>query len=258
MGKVRTYLSQTFRRPITNRFVKPKMTPEAREYLDNFSNILETTLNSCDELFESNKDKPMLEFIQEISPRITKISIEQKQDLMYLPFHAMLYLITKKLQPNIALETGVQIGGSTHSILKAMHQNDYGRLYSVDIGKFMAYNHKYVSRIAPLVTLEEEPYWNFVLGNSQKTLPDLVKKIGMMDLFCAGHTHTYKVQKDEGDLCWSLIKRGGVFVLDRNDHNQNKYLNEFLDRNIHQVEFYQTYKEAKATEPFEFTVVLKK
>ncbi len=234
------------------------MTIEARQYIDNFSNILETTLNSCDELFESNKDKPMLQFIEEISPRITKISIEQKQDLMYLPFHAMLYLLTKKLKPDIALETGVQIGGSTHAILKAMKENKNGTLHSVDIGKWFDHKGKYVSRIAPLVRIDEKKHWNLICGNSQKTLPDLVKKIGMMDLFCAGHTHTYKVQKDEGELCWSLIKRGGVFVLDRADNNKNKYLNEFLDRHIHQVAFYQTYKEAKATEPFEFTVVLKK
>jgi len=212
MGKLRTYLSQNFRRPITNRFVKPKMTPEARNYLDNFSRVLDSTLSSCDQLFEYNKDKPMKEFIKAISPTITKISIEQTQDLMYLPFHTMLYLITKKLKPNIALETGVQVGGSTHSILKAMLENNKGILHSVDIGKFLAYNKKYVAPIAPLVTTDENAHWKFILGNSQKTLPDLVDRIGIIDLFCAGHTHTYKVQKHEGELCWSLIRNGGLFV----------------------------------------------
>jgi len=65
MGKIRTYLYQTFKKPVTNRFTKPKMTPEARQYIDNFSNILETTLDSSDELFESNKHKPMLQFLEE-------------------------------------------------------------------------------------------------------------------------------------------------------------------------------------------------
>lgn len=258
MGKIRTYLSQNLRRPITNRMIKTKMTPEAKSFLDNFSRTLDNVLNSCDTLFKQYKDKPMREFLIEVSPRITKISVEQTQNLMYLPFHSMLYLITKKLKPDLALETGVQIGGSTHCILRAMHENNYGKLYSVDIGKFWTHDHKYVASIAPLVTEHEKPYWNFILGNSQKTLPNLVKKIGQMDLFCAGHTHTYEVQENEGELCWSFIKRGGVFVLDRPDWNQNKYLNEFLERYGDEVAFHQTYKEAKASDTLEFTVILKK
>ena len=258
MGKLRTFLSQNFRRPITNRFVKPEMTPEARNYLDNFSKILNSTLNSCDELFEYTKDKPMKEFIKAISPTITKISIEQNQDLMYLPFHTMLYLLTKKLKPDIAVETGVQIGGSTHAILKAMTENSRGVLHSVDIGKFFVHDYKHVAHIAPLVTTEEEKHWKFTCGNSQKVLPSLVNKIGMFDLFCAGHTHTYEIQKHEGELCWSHIRDGGIFVLDRADNNDNRYLNEFLDKYSSEVDFHRTYKEGRASAGLEFTVILKK
>jgi len=257
MTKLKEHLSH-LRRPITNRFVKPKMTNEARKYLDNFSNKLNASLNSCTELLQSNLQKPMKEFLQQVSPTIDKIAVGQKEELMYLPFHTMLYLITKKLQPEISVETGVQIGGSTYSILRGMEENNKGKLYSIDIGRFFAHNGKFVSLIAPLVTEPQKPFWKFVCGNAEKVLSNVITPLSKLDFFCAGHSHTYKVQKFEGELAWPHIRKGGVFVLDRADNNDNRYLNEFLDKYSNEVDFHRTYKEGRSSAGLEFTVILKK
>jgi len=257
MTKLKDHLSH-LRRPITNRFVKPKMTNEAREYLDNLSNKLNASLNSCNELLQTNLQKPMKEFLQEISPTIDKIAVEQKEELMYLPFHTMMYLITKKLQPEIAVETGVQIGGSTHSILRGMKENKKGRLFSIDIGKFFEYNGKFVAPIAPLVTESEKPFWKFICGDAKKALGKVIGPLPKLDLFCAGHSHTYEVQKHEGEHTWPHIRNGGIFVLDRADNNDNKYLNEFLNKYSNEVDFHRTYKEGRDSDKLEFTVILKK
>jgi len=257
MTNVKEFLSH-IRRPITNKYVKPKMTKEAKEYLDNFSKRLNISLDSCNELLQSHLQKSTKEFLQTVSSTIDKIAVEQKEEMMYLPFHTMLYLITKKLQPEISVETGVQIGGSTYSILRGMEENNKGKLYSIDIGRFFEYNGKFVTPIAPLVTESQKPFWKFVCGNAEKVLSHVIAPLSKLDFFCAGHSHTYKVQKFEGELAWPHIRKGGIFVLDRADNNNNRYLNEFLDKYSSEVNFHRTYKEGRASDGYEFTVILKK
>lgn len=263
MSKLRTFLSQNFKRPITNRFVKPEMTKEAQEFLSSYKKWLNNAINEANLEQTSYTNLPTKQFLKKISPFINEMSIKQdkegKKELgLYLPIHTMLYLICKKIKPEKVVETGVEKGGSTYMILKALHENNKGKLWSIDIGKFFAYNRKFVAPIGPLVEDNLKSQWEFVCGNAQKILGSTFKKVGKVDLFMAGQGHTYKVQKHEGDAGWKYLKNGGIFLLDRPDWNDGKYFTEFLEQNKDQIEFYKTYKEGRASDSLEFTVILKK
>lgn len=124
---------------------------------------------------------------------------------------------------------------------------------------FPRYNGKFVASIGSLIDDDLKSEWNFVCGNAQKILESsLKKKVGKVDLFIAGQGHTYEVQKHEGKYGWEYLKNGGIFVLDRPDWNDNKFLNEFLEQHKDKVEFCQSYKEGSTSDPFEFKVILKK
>jgi len=249
--------------PFTNRYTKPEMTTEAQEFLSSYKMWLNTVIKEANLEYTHCKNLPIKEFLKEISSFINDISIKQekegKKELdLYLPVHTMLYLLCKKIKPEKVVETGVEKGGSTYMILKALNENNTGKLWSIDIGKLFVYNRKFVAPIGPLVEDNLKSQWEFVCGNAQKILGSTFKKVGKVDLFMAGQGHTYEVQNHEGEVGWKYLKSGGIFLLDRPDWNDNKYFNEFLARYKDEIDFYQSYKEGSANDPFEFTVILKK
>lgn len=48
-------------------------------------------------------------------------------------FRLLIYVLVRKFKPEIVIETGVASGASTAFILCAMHQNNKGSLYSIDL-----------------------------------------------------------------------------------------------------------------------------
>jgi len=258
--RIKRELFKKFKAPLANKLFSPKMTKEANDFLEDYTEQLHLELCEGITFNEGlSKTLTMKEYLEVISPLISQISMRQKNKIHYLPIQVMLYFITKKLQPETAVETGVEKGGSTYMILKVMNEIDKGILYSIDIEKYYKYNGKYVSQIAPLVREDLKIRWRFICGDAQKETPELLANIkGGIDLFLAGQSHTYEIQEQEGELAWGHLVGGGVFILDRPDANNHKYLDEFLSNHHDEIDFVKTYKEGRYADSLEFTVVLKK
>lgn len=242
---------------------KVKMTPEAAKFIAEYREWLGRCIDKADEYLAAHEECDVLETLKGSKDLMDELAELQeksgKPDLdLYLPIHTMLYLICRKLRPQRVVETGVEKGGSSHMILQALDKNSHGRLWSIDIGSVFVHKGHIVSNIGPLVEDRTKSRWNLIKGDAQKVMGGVLAETGEVDMFCAGQGHTYKVQKDEGGHAWPSLRSGGVFVLDRADWNDNKYLGEFMAEHSDSVAWHETYKEGSSADPFEFTVIVKK
>ena len=75
-----------------------------------------------------------------------------KYDLGGGGFYPLLFFIVKYIKPNIVVETGVAAGFSSYAILKAIDENNKGRLYSSDFPYFRIPNpERFIGIIIPEV-----------------------------------------------------------------------------------------------------------
>ena len=241
----------------------PSMTVEADRFVTKYRKVLDATAREADAFLADNCNSTMCEFLTASKRLLDELSDRQARKFgremdMYLPIHTMIYMLGRKLMPGKAVETGVEKGGSTYMLLKAMQANHTGHLWSVDKHKYWRYRGQVTACIGPLVTQDLKPRWTFIKANAQKRLSSILETVGELDMFGALQGHTFAVQKHETELAWPLLRSGGVFVLDRPDWNDGKYLKSFLLANGDEVSCHKTYPEGASNDTYEFTILIKK
>jgi hypothetical protein len=158
----------------------------------------------------------------------------------------MLYFLIRKVKPSIVLETGVAAGVSSGYILKAMHDNTKGQLYSIDL-PFQWYTYgdnnelhldslPYGQTSGYLVPENLRKRWKLIIGNTYDKLPQLVKNLKNIDIFLHDSEHTFKTMMFEYNTAWPNIKRGGILLSD----------------DIHFTKAFNTFSQMKKAEPIEF------
>src|SRR4051794_1951743 len=97
-----------------------------------------------------------------------------------------IYLLVRSLKPEVVVETGVCYGASSAYILQALKDNGRGELYSIDLGNSPDEppNDYFVPR--PL-----RDRWHLIIGDSKDELPQLLERLGRIDLFHHDSLHTY-------------------------------------------------------------------
>lgn len=149
----------------------------------------------------------------------------------------ILYFLVRKLKPKVVVETGVAAGESTGYILQALKDNGFGKLYSIDL-PFQWYiygNHKLHLDSLPagkmpgfLVPANLKTNWKLILGNTHDKLPDLLKKLGEINIFIHDSEHSDKTMTFEYETCWPYIKRSGLLVSD--DIGYTKAFKKFTNK----------------------------
>ena len=128
-----------------------------------------------------------------------------------------IWCVTRHLRPTRVVETGVARGVTTRFILEALERNGAGRLWSID-------------QPPPLdpelnrevgAALEEHccNRWSYIRGSSRRRLPGLLASLGQIDLFLHDSIHTEYNTSFELDQAWSVLRPGGVVVVDDIDLN---------------------------------------
>ena len=150
-----------------------------------------------------------------------------------------LYAVVRTLRPRVAVETGVANGFSTAFLLQALHANDGGDLYSIDLPREVGreyetgafYQGKGRTGFPPgkepgwLIPDELREPWTLVLGRSQEELPKLLERLGTIDSFMHDSEHSYECMSFEFRTAWEALREGGVLVAD--DVNVNAAWDEF-------------------------------
>ena len=98
-----------------------------------------------------------------------------------------IYLLVRCLKPEAVVETGVCYGASSAYILQALNENGRGVLYSIDLGN--APNEPPSDYFVPRHLRDR---WHLIIGDSKEKLPQLLERLGRIDLFHHDSLHTYE------------------------------------------------------------------
>ncbi|HNQ61393.1 MAG TPA: class I SAM-dependent methyltransferase [Bacteroidia bacterium] len=155
-------------------------------------------------------------------------------------FGKFLYFIVRCAQPDVMVETGVAHGVSSWTILNALHKNQKGRLYSIDLPNqdLRSYNPENIQQgsgwAVPNLLRDR---WELRLGSSKKLLPELVKELGSIDIFFHDSDHSYENMIFEFETVFDAIKPGGLLLSD--DVHKNAAFSDIIElKGIKGLQFY--------------------
>ncbi len=131
-------------------------------------------------------------------------------------FVRAIWCLTRHLRPNKIVETGVAHGVTSRFILEALAKNGGGNLWSIDLPPIERDLHK---QIGVAVGDRFGDQWSYIKGSSRRRLPDLLSRLGQIDLFIHDSLHSKRNVRFELDRAWAALKPNGVLVVDDVDAN---------------------------------------
>jgi len=168
---------------------------------------------------------------QTISNLATVSKLPDVSGFLSWPELIFLYCMIRITRPRKIVETGVANGASSSIILEAMHRNDYGSLFSIDL--VFKENSNLESQLSghgldiwhstPIPGSREPGWmvpqafrerWKFYEGNSLVVLPRLLPTLGEIDLFLHDSRHTFEHMTQEFSLVWPYLKSSGYIIAD--------------------------------------------
>jgi len=144
-----------------------------------------------------------------------------------------LYAVLRKLQPRVAVETGVCNGVSTAFLLLALDANGAGELHSLDLPEIAGEDYEpgtfWDGKGGAVVPAGKEPgwmvpeplrgRWHLTLGRSQDELPGMLDRLGTIDFFMHDSEHSEACMRFEFETAWAALREGGVLTADDVDAN---------------------------------------
>lgn len=151
----------------------------------------------------------------------------------------VLYALTRALQPELVVETGVANGSTTYYFLAAMKANGKGSLHSIDLPPGQDLNSEYrrndTIAIAQgqgpgwLVPEELRRNWQLHLGDTRVVLPKVLASVPPLDFFFHDSEHTYEAMSFEYENAWPCLKPGAILGSD--DIGFNRSFFDFIQKN---------------------------
>jgi hypothetical protein len=155
----------------------------------------------------------------------------------------MLYLLVRKLRPEIVVETGVARGFSSAYMLLAMHQNGRGHLYSIDLPAQQVAVEEDPARASHRYTLSDgqkqsqyeigyivpeylKHRWTLLLEDARQALPELLNKLGTIDIFYHDSLHHVRAHEIRVRRSLAPSQRGRAAPVGR------RALEQRLSRNL--------------------------
>lgn len=128
-----------------------------------------------------------------------------------------IWCLTRHLQPAKVVETGVARGVSSRFILEALERNRVGRLWSIDQPPPL--DPELRQEVGAAVNDRCRHRWSYIQGSSRRRLPALLGSLESIDLFVHDSIHTEYNTRFELEQAWSVLRPGGVLVVDDIDLN---------------------------------------
>lgn len=136
----------------------------------------------------------------------------------------LLYDCTKLLKAQKVIETGVAYGWSSLAILKALHDINFGKLYSVDMPYPRKNNENDVGIVVPKYLKEN---WSLI---REPDKPGIIKALekagGKIDLCHYDSDKSWWGRHYAYPILWDSLKPKGLFISD--DIQDNLYFSEFV------------------------------
>jgi hypothetical protein len=151
--------------------------------------------NYCRELVDSN-------FWKEFTDK--KFNFELDRGPVAFNGLQSLYSLIRKLKPNVFVETGIRFGGSSATILHALHMNGKGKLISID-----KWTEQPIEHIGYFIPDNLKDKWEPIKGYSRDVLPTIKVPI---DIFLHDSEHSYKNMYFEYEWAQKNVKEGGLII----------------------------------------------
>ena len=185
------------------------------------------------DLIFNNDEKDIIKKISELNHKILN-----EKSATIEAFYIPLYFLVRITKPETIVETGVHRGVSSLFILQALHENNKGVLYSIDLPQAEYEQDNLDStkstlpteKIGVCITKNLRKRWNLILGDSRKELPKLLEDLSTIDIFLHDSKHTQDHMKWEYETAWPHLKNFGLLISD--DTNlSNGAFEEFAKNN---------------------------
>jgi predicted O-methyltransferase YrrM len=139
--------------------------------------------------------------------------------------HPILYFITRYMQPDCIVETGVAAGYSSYAFLLAIKANQKGELHSSDFPYFRIPNpERYVGIIVDKALRES---WNLYLDGDEVNLPKIVHAVEKIDLFHYDSDKSYSGRKFAVSTIANSLSTRGVILMD--DIQDNSFFYDYVE-----------------------------
>lgn len=218
---------------------KPKIFINSKKYLSFLSKIIPKTLFKKKFIKEISNDFKKID--KKYLKKLLELDYKGDGDLRYHSF--TLYLLTRIIQPNLIIETGVNNGKSSVNFLFGLRQNKKGRLISIDKKetkkklKDGRKPYKLVdNQIGWLIPKSYKSRWKLYEGDSLKFLKMINKKnlYYRPNIFLHDSLHTMKHTYEEIKLISKLNNPSntGILILVDDVHmGSGKAFKKFLLKN---------------------------
>ncbi len=182
------------------------------------------------EEYKTEEDEEIDDYITDILDELDK-GFEDLDDKYHpanigSPSAKKIYSLVRENKPEIMVETGVCNGVSSSVILKAMEENDKGKLYSIDLPVAAG---TVDGRTGPVIPPERSAgwlvpdnlteRWELRLGNTYYELPKVLQKTKTIDMFMHDSGHAYETMMFEFCIAWYHLGEGGLILADNIDWN---------------------------------------
>ncbi len=145
-------------------------------------------------------------------------------------FGKWIYCCVRVLKPEYIIETGVAHGYSSWIILNALHKNQKGTLYSIDMPNNDTnenYNFSKQPETGWMVPDQLRSRWKLNLGDAKVLLPAILNELGAIDIFFHDSDHSFEHMKFEFEVTHPHIRKGGLLLSD--DVHKNAAFREHVD-----------------------------
>jgi hypothetical protein len=128
-----------------------------------------------------------------------------------------IWCLTRHLRPKKVVETGVAHGVTSRRILEALEKSGDGHLWSIDLPPMERVWRK---QVGVAVGDRFADRWSYIKGSSRRRLPELLSRLGQIDLFIHDSLHSERNVRFELDRAWAALRPNGVLVVDDVDANR--------------------------------------
>ncbi len=127
-----------------------------------------------------------------------------------------IWCLVRHLRPERVIETGVAHGLTSRVILEALEKNGAGHLWSIDLPPV---EHVWQRQVGVAVGNRFADRWSYMKGSSRRLLPDLLSRLGQIDLFIHDSLHSERNVRFELAQSYAAVRPGGAIVVDDVDVN---------------------------------------
>jgi len=127
-----------------------------------------------------------------------------------------IWCLTRHLQPRTVVECGVGTGLHARFVLEALALNRAGHLYSIEppVAEPASPRH-----LGLAVEPRAAQRWSLFADSGKRALPELLARIGMVDMIVYDNPRPDHETHFEINLAWGALKPGGVMIIDDIDVN---------------------------------------